>query len=93
MKYHVKFTNAFKKAYKRSRKRGLKLDKLDEVIDELRQGHVLPAKYHDHALTGGFAGFRECHIQSDWLLVYMIEENVLTLTLADLGSHADIFDM
>lgn len=38
-------------------------------------------------------GFRECHIQPDWLLVYLIEDDVLTLTLVDTGTHADIFDL
>ena len=93
MNYHLKFTSAFKKAYKRSQKRGLNIQKLDAIIDELRQGNPLPAKYHDHALTGKMSCFRECHIQPDWLLVYMIENDILTLTLVDTGSHADIFKM
>ena len=93
MSYHLKFTSAFKKSYKRSQKRGLNLKKLDAVIDELRQGNPLAAKYHDHALTGKFSCFRECHIQPDWLLVYMIENDILTLTLIDTGTHADIFKM
>ena len=57
----------------------------------LRQGKRLNEKYRDHALSGNFAGFRECHIQPDWLLVYLIENDVLTLTLVDTGSHSDIF--
>ena len=58
MNYHLKFTSAFKKAYKRSQKRGLNIQKLDAIIDELRQGNPLPAKYHDHALTGKMSCFR-----------------------------------
>lgn len=91
--YKLKFTTAFKKAYKKSQKRGLDIRKLDFVIEELRQGHALPTKYRDHALTGNFADLRECHIQPDWLLVYRIENDILTLTLVDTGSHADIFAM
>ena len=71
MTYHVKFTNAYKKGYKRAKKRGLNLQLIDDVVDELRQGHKLGAKYRDHALHGNWEGFRECHIQPDWLLIYL----------------------
>lgn len=53
----------------------------------------LEPHYRDHALVGRLQGFRECHIRPDWLLVYMLEEDVLTLTLIETGSHADIFKM
>jgi mRNA interferase YafQ len=89
--YQVKFTTAYKKAYKLMKKRGLDLSLLDEVVDLLRQGKQLDERYRDHALTGNFTGFRECHIKPDWLLVYLIENDILTLTLVDTGSHADIF--
>ena len=89
--YQVKFTTSYKKSYKLMKKRGLDLSLLDNVVDTLRQGKELAEKYHDHALTGNFQGFRECHIKPDWLLVYLIENDVLTLTLVDTGTHADIF--
>ena len=73
------------------KKRGLDVTLLDDVVDLLRQGKQLDEKYRDHALVGNFAGFRECHIKPDWLLVYLIENDVLTLTLVDTGSHSDIF--
>lgn len=92
MTYRLKFTTAYKKSYKRAKKRGLSISLLDDVVDELRQGHKLDAKYRDHELHGNWAGFRECHIQPDWLLVYLIEDDVLTLTLAETGTHSDIFD-
>lgn len=91
--YEVKFTTAYKKSYKLMKKRGLDLSLLNEVVDTLRQGKQLDEKYRDHALSGKFHGFRECHIKPDWLLVYLIEHDVLTLTLVDTGSHADIFKM
>ena len=89
--YQVKFTTAYKKSYKLMKKRGLNLSLLDEVVDLLRQGKQLDKKYRDHNLSGNFNGFRECHIQPDWLLIYLIEIDVLTLTLVDTGSHSDIF--
>ena len=89
----IKFTSAYKKSYKLMKKRGLDLSLLDDVISTLRQGKALEEKYRDHELKGKLKGFRECHIQSDWLLIYLIENDILTLTLVDTGSHADRLDM
>ena len=86
--YEVRFTTAYKKSYKLMKKRGLDLSLLDEVVDTLSQGKTLEEKYR-----GKFQGFRECHVKPDWLLVYLIENEILTLTLVDTGSHADIFRM
>lgn len=91
--YHVKFTKAYKQAYKLMKKRGAKMALLDGVVERLRRGEKLEPHYRDHALVGRLQGFRECHIRPDWLLVYMLEEDVLTLTLIETGSHADIFKM
>lgn len=91
--YTVKFTTAYKKSYKLMKKRGLDLSLLDKVVDELRQGNPLDEKYKDHMLKGEYAGFHECHIKSDWLLIYLIEDNILTLTLVNTGSHSDLFKL
>ena len=89
--YQVKFTTAYKKSYKLMKKRGFDLSQLDNVVDTLRRGQKLEEKYRDHGLSGSLAGFRECHIKPDWLLIYLIENDILTLTLVDTGTHADIF--
>ena len=91
--YTVKFTAAYKKSYKLMKKRGLDLNLLDKVVDELRQGNPLDEKYKDHRLKGEYAGFHECHIKPDWLLIYLIEDNILTLTLVNTGSHSDLFKL
>ncbi|WP_270369422.1 type II toxin-antitoxin system YafQ family toxin [Megamonas funiformis] len=91
--YKVKITNTFKRSYKLMKKRGLDISLLDKVIDDIRQGKELDIKYRNHELKGKFKGFYECHIQPDWLLIYLIENDILTLTLVDTGSHADIFKM
>jgi len=91
MIYTLKFTTAYKRSYKLMKKRGLDLSLLDEVVDALRRGIPLEGKYRDHELTGTFHGFRECHIRPDWLLIYLVEDDVLTLTLVDTGTHSDIF--
>ena len=91
MTYQVKFTATYKKSYKLMKKRGLDVTLLDDVVDQLLLGMQLEEKYHDHALSGNFSGFRECHVKPDWLLVYLIENDILTLTLVDTGTHSDIF--
>lgn len=93
MKYIVKPTTTFKKAYKKCIKQHLDIKCLDEVIEKLANGEKLEVKYRDHALSGNFAGFRECHIKPDWLLIYRIENDILVLTLVDTGSHAQILNM
>ena len=72
-------------------KRGADLSLLTDVIECLRQGKALDSKHKDHPLSGVYIGFRECHIRPDWLLIYYVEGDVLTLTAT--GSHADLFDM
>lgn len=91
MKYTVKFTTAYKKSYKKCLKQKKNIALLDEIIELLANGKELPPKNRDHALTGNFAHCRECHIQPDWLLVYMIKNEQLILTLVDTGSHSELF--
>lgn len=93
MKYKIKITRTFKKAYKTIKKRNYDLSLLNYVINKLANGEKLEEKYHDHQLKGNFKDFRECHIKPDWLLIYLIEDNILTLTLVTTGSHSDILDL
>jgi mRNA interferase YafQ len=81
----------FKKGFKRAKKRNLDMSLLKEVIVKLQKKIPLDEKYQDHALEGNWKGFRECHIQPDWLLIYIIEDDILTLTLIDTGTHSDLF--
>lgn len=90
-KYEVKLTTQFKKDFKQAMKRGLKIKLLEDVIAKLAMGEALPESNRDHALTGDWKGFRECHILPDWLLIYRIENNVLVLTLTRTGTHSDLF--
>ena len=92
MKYTVKLTTQFKKDYKLAMKRGLKIGLLDEVITALAKGESLPEKYRDHALSGNWSGFRECHVLPDWLLIYRSENDILVLTLTRTGTHSDLCD-
>lgn len=91
MKYNVKWTPHFKKDYKLCINRGFDIKLLDEAIDILANTQKLPSKYKDHQLTGEWKDFRECHIKPDWLLVYSVQNNTLTLSLSRTGTHSDIF--
>lgn len=64
---------------------------LTEVIKILATGSPLPEKYKDHALTGNWVTYRECHITPDWFLIYKVHESILVLTLTRTGSHSDLF--
>ena len=82
-------SSAFKKDVKRQKKRGRDLVKLKEVIDILVSGEVLPQRYLDHGLSGNWNGWRDCHIQPDWLLLYKLTPDALTLGRT--GTHSDLF--
>ena len=84
-------SNRFKKDLKLAAERGLNLDLLRQVVDTLAAEKSLDRQYRDHELTGDYTGFRECHIQPDWLLVYRVEAQELELFLFRTGSHSDLF--
>ena len=84
-------SNQFKKDLKQATKRGLKIEKLRDVVNTLARQETLDEKYRDHSLIGKYHGFRECHIEPDWLLVYRTNEEEVELFLFRTGSHSDLF--
>lgn len=90
-KYKVVPTALFRKEYKRAMKRHLPIELLDRIIADLSLGVPLPEKNRDHALSGDWIGYRECHILPDWLLIYRLEDDILVLTLTRTGTHSDLF--
>ena len=90
-KYRPIETTLFKKTRKIAEKRGFDLSLLYEPIEILAKGEQLPPKYKDHQLKGNLSAFRECHIKSDWLLIYRILEDALILSLHSTGTHSDLF--
>jgi len=84
-------TSQFRHDLKRAKKRGKDLNRLRAVVNTLCEEKPLDPKYRDHALHGNLEGFRDCHIENDWILVYAINNKELILTLSQTGSHADIF--
>ena len=72
-------------------KRGHNPQHLKDVLDILVEQKPLSEKYKDHGLSGNYAGYRECHIESDWLLIYKIFADKLVLALTRTGTHSDLF--
>jgi mRNA interferase YafQ len=83
-------TTQFDRDLKRQEKRGKFLDKLHAVIETLRNRRPLDLKYKDHPLGGESKGWRDCHLEPDWILIYRKDE--VSLTLGRTGSHSDLFD-
>lgn len=84
-------SNRFKKDLKLAIRRGYNIELLDTVVSKIAAQEKLDDKYKDHALSGEYSDFRECHITPDWLLVYQIIENELILFLSRTGTHSDLF--
>ena len=92
---NVRWRTQFKKDYKLMMKRGKDIAELDFVIDELAVPNPLPGKYRDHYLKGEYTGYKECHIQPDWLLIYGYEtfnDGERQLLLVRTGTHADLIE-
>ncbi|MDR4467742.1 MAG: type II toxin-antitoxin system YafQ family toxin [Nitrospira sp.] len=86
----LKTTSRFPKDLKLAKKRGYDIDKLEAIVDLLQAQQSLPPKNKDHTLTGEWNHHRECHIQPDRLLIYIIDATFLILERT--GTHADLFD-
>lgn len=80
----------FKRDVKLAGKRGKDMEKLKTAVWLLVEEQPLPARYVDHPLKGDWKGFRDLHLEPDWLLIYRIEG--CELQLARTGTHADLFE-
>ena len=89
--YKLVYSSRFKKDVHLALKRGKDMDKLLTVINLLVAGKPLPVRYKDHPLAGNYSGFRDCHIETDWILIYRIEHSLLQLILTRTGTHSDLF--
>lgn len=90
MKYELIIASSFKRDYKKILKRKYDVTLLDDIVNNLQNGEKLPDNNRDHALSGEWKGYRECHILPDWLLVYKISDEQLVLSLTRTGSHSDL---
>ncbi len=82
-------TNIFEKDLALAKRRGKDTTKVRIIIDLLLYQKPLPRDLNDHPLKGKYKGYRDLHIESDWLLIYKVDENDLWLTRT--GTHTDLF--
>jgi mRNA interferase YafQ len=83
------YTRQFGRDVKRLQKRGKNLEKLKIVIQSLIAGDQLDPIHRDHKLLGNWEGRRECHVESDWLLIYKTETE--SVIFERTGTHSDLF--
>ena len=87
----LNFHNAFKKDIKTLKKRHYDIDALKNIIIKLCNEETLPEKYKDHPLIGNYVGYRDCHIQNDWILIYKVDLQNNLLSLYRTGTHSNLF--
>lgn len=92
--YKIATVSAFTrdlKYLKRKKHRDMRL--LEEPVDLLRRGELqeMARRYRDHALTGNWAGFREFHVQADWLVIYYLAVDKVTFVLTRTSTHDDLY--
>jgi mRNA interferase YafQ len=80
----------FQRDTKRLKKRGKDMEKLRAVIETLCAHGRLESRHRDHALTGDMKGWRDCHVEPDWILIYREKDG--KLELGRTGSHADVLE-
>ena len=89
MNKNIHYTTQFKKDFKLYIKRGYNMQQIKSIMKLLESGKELPAKNKDHSLTGNYLNCRECHVQTDWLLIYQLFNNDIIFIRT--GSHSDLF--
>ena len=82
------FTNQFKKDLKLMQRRGKNMDKIFEIITILIWNEPLPERCREHQLHGDWDGFVECHIEGDWVLIYMTNDKEVSFSFT--GTHSDL---
>lgn len=85
----LEFTTQFKKDLKIAKRTGKDTKKLDKIVEKLLNKKSLEVKHRNHTLSGDYNDHDECHIEPDWLLVYLKSETKIILVRT--GTHSDLF--
>jgi mRNA interferase YafQ len=83
-------TTQYRKDYKRIRNNAQKVKDIKEILEKLAHDEPIPAEYLPHKLTGNYKGCMECHVQNDFLRIWIDEVNDI-IELVRLGSHSELF--
>jgi mRNA interferase YafQ len=89
--YRLATTKQFEKDYRLCNKRGYKMRLLNAILRELETTGSVPAKHRPHKLIGNYKDYWECHIQSDWLLIWLVHNETDIIELIRTGTHSDLF--
>jgi mRNA interferase YafQ len=84
----IRQSRRFRWDLRRLRRQNVDLSELESIVSTLVAEGQLDQRYRDQALVGNWKGFRECHVQPDWLLIHRIESD--ELQLARTGRHAEL---
>lgn len=84
------YSSQFQRDVKRLQKRGKDLEKLKRLIELLLAGNPLPAQYKDHPLKLNWAGYRDAHVEPDWVLIYFATAEKVHLERS--GTHEELFE-
>jgi mRNA interferase YafQ len=83
------YTKQFEKDIRLARRRGKNLDKFKIIAPTLLAGEPIDPLHRDHRLIGNYQGRRKCHIESDWLLIYKVDETIIVFER--MGTHSDLY--
>lgn len=89
---HIEYTTQFKRDLKLAKKRRKDLKLLKELMVLIQEEKAIPVKHKDHSLVGNWVGFRELHINPDWLLIYKLIQKEKIVIFTRTGSHSDLFE-
>ena len=89
--YIIRTTREFDVSLRRCIRQGRDVEIFRETANLLAETGKLPPEYKPHQLTGLFAGYWECHMEDDWLLVWRQDDNRLILTMTNTGTHVELF--
>ncbi|MDR0207044.1 MAG: type II toxin-antitoxin system YafQ family toxin [Bacteroidales bacterium] len=90
--YSIEYTNEFKKQAKLMQKRSYNMELLNDAIKILIATGTLPVdKYKTHKLSGNYSNMWEAHLQPNWLLIWYVNKNTVTVVLTHTGTHSDLF--
>lgn len=83
------YKKKFKKDIEKAKRRGKDLSKLKTIMQILIEKDAIPKKYLNHRLRGNYSDCQECHIEPDWLLIYIKTDTEIIFVRT--GSHSDLF--
>jgi len=89
----IRIEKAFKKDIARDKKSGLydeeDFELLKTMIADLQNEKEIDEKFKRHPLKATIKGFESIHLRWDWLLIFKVDEEFLSLVM--LGKYTQIY--